>query len=661
MKFLGKPYMQLALFSTLVLFSLLASSTSAALAAKGPPHKTRKLEKGVVTLAKGHTRPLVQPRNAPKLVTVAAPQTNDPVDLRVLVISADGTEANLPAIRQALDYLGTPYNVYIALQTPGGLTPDMLFNGDHGFYEGIILTTGNLSYYNGSTWLSALTQQEWQNLWTYEATFKIRQVSWYTYPTADFGFQPPTAGIDTTTNPLSIRYTANGASLFPYANTANPLTIQYAWTYLAQPLSDGQTTSLLTDAQGNALVALRTYPDGRQNLALTFDSNPNLLHSVVLSYGVINWVTNGLFLGARHTYLAAQVDDLFLDNDIWRPTTPCGTPVEQTGAIYRITGSDFQTVVNWQQSKRVQPTTQGLTLSLAFNGVGTTGIYSPDTLTPLAGNVQGQFYWLNHTYDHLNLDAVDYATATQQIQQNNTVAATTLRLTHYSTANMVTPDVSGLTNAQFLQAAHDSGIRYLVSDTSLPGYNNPSPNAGIYNSLQPSILMIPRRPTNLFYNVSTPQEWGAEYNCLYASFWGRNLTYQEILDQESQVILFYLLRGDLDPLMFHQANLRAYSGNRTLLGDLLDLTFQKYNRLFTLPITSLTMDSLGQQMAARMQYNTAGATASIVPGQTITLTAQRAATIPVTGLRSPDAEFFGGQYISYITLSAGQSVTLPLQ
>ncbi len=35
-------------------------------------------------------------------------------DLRVLVIASDGEEKTLPAIRQALNYLGVPYAVYVA-------------------------------------------------------------------------------------------------------------------------------------------------------------------------------------------------------------------------------------------------------------------------------------------------------------------------------------------------------------------------------------------------------------------------------------------------------------------------------------------------------------------------------------------------------------------
>ena len=41
---------------------------------------------------------------------------------------------------------------------------------------------------------------------------------------------------------------------------------------------------------------------------------------------------------------------------------------------------------------------------------------------------------------------------------------------------------------------------------------------------QPGVFVIPRRANNLFFNVATPAEWAAEYNCHYNSYWGRNLT-----------------------------------------------------------------------------------------------------------------------------------------
>jgi hypothetical protein len=319
----------------------------------------------------------------------------------------------------------------------------------------------------------------------------------------------------------------------------------------------------------------------------------------------------------------------------------------------------LQAVINWQGAIQGQPSLQDFRLDMMFNGEGTTGIYNPDTLTPKAQANQMVFKWTNHTFSHPYLDNTSYNTTYSEITQNNQIAQQ-LGFTTFSIQNLITPNVSGLNNPNAMQAAFDAGVRYLVSDTSVAGGNNPSPNAGMYNQHEPGILQIPRRPNNLFYNVTNPEQWRQEYNCLYNSFWGRDLTYQEILDNESNVLLHYVLTGDMDPWMFHETNLRAYDGTHTLLGDLIDQISSKYNEVLILPISSPTLDSLGTQMASRMKYNTAGVTASMVPGQSITITSQGQAVVPVTGLQTAGAESYGGQWISHVSLNAGQSVTISL-
>ena len=76
-------------------------------------------------------------------------------------------------------------------------------------------------------------------------------------------------------------------------------------------------TPLITTANGYVIASTNTYPDGRENLAVTVANNPNLVHSQVLSYGLVNWVTRGVFIGERHVNLGVQVDDLFIDSDMW--------------------------------------------------------------------------------------------------------------------------------------------------------------------------------------------------------------------------------------------------------------------------------------------------------------------------------------------------------
>ncbi len=586
------------------------------------------------------------------------------VDLKILIITTDPTDTNtaLPAIKQALDYQGTPYTVFTASPRPSDPTTDrlapMLSSGCHGNFEGIILGNGDVAYNDPTAgWVSALTNNEWQSLYTYERTYGIRQATWYTFPSSQYGFNPPSSSGDTTANPISAQYNGASGPVFGlYANTANPLTIQNVWAYKATPL-DGNTSPLLSDSSGNALVAIRSYSDGTQNLAMTFDGNPNVIHTEVLAYGVVNWVANGLFLGERHIFMTPQEDDILIDDHVWAEGTACGTNPESTPVTYRISGNDLQAFINWQTGVQSQATTHGFKLAHAFVGEGTTG-YSPDTLTPAIQANQAKFNWINHTLNHTNLDNTNYNTTMSEITQNDQVAQQ-MGFASYTIKNLITPDVSGLNNANAMQAAYDAGVRYVVSDTSIASGNNPAPNIGIYNQYQHGILEIPRHPDNLFYNVSNPEQWLEEYNCFYNSFYGRNLTYPEILNNESNVLLHYVMIGDMDPWMFHQTNLRAYDGSHALLGDLFDQILTKYDALFVLPVQDPTMDNLGVQIANRMAYSSAGVTASIVPGQSITITSQGNAVVPVTGLNGSGAENYGGQFISHVSMSAGQTVTIP--
>ena len=587
-----------------------------------------------------------------------------PRQMKILLIAADGNETDYAALRAWLDKLGVPYDVLIAAQTP--LTAGMLSDGSSvGYYQGIVLTTGNLTYFDVGTgqWQSAFTDAEWTALWNYERDFGVRQVTSYTYPAG----APDSYGLslvgyqDTTTTPLQATLTNAGRQVFPYLNPATPVTFRNAWVYLATVANPATTAPLLVTPSGYAIASVTHYPDGRENLAVTAANNPYLLHSELLSYGLINWVTKGVFIGQRHVNLDVQVDDLLIDDDIWDPAAN----LDLTGLTYRMTGTDFTNVIAWQNRTRASdPTLANVRLELAFNGEGASGIYSPDTLTPAVVASRGAFNWISHTYSHQNLDSVTYTVARRELVRNDR-AATQLGLSPYNKDAMVQPDISGLGNPQFLQAAKDFGIKYLISDTSRPGGANPTPNAGFYTTSQPSILVVPRRPTNLFYNLATPAQFVDEYNYLYGpggpwAFWPRDLTYSEIVGHESDNLLSYLLTWDLDPLMFHQPNLAAYDRSHSLLGDLLDATFAKYRAAYNLPIRNLTEHDAGLQMAQRMSFNTSGASGTLVPCASVSLTTTTTAAIPLTGVTAGTTEQYGGQPLSSVQVVANTPTTIPL-
>ena len=588
--------------------------------------------------------------------TVSAVQSTCGIDLKLLVMSADAKEADLPAIQRTLDYLGTPYDLVVAAQEPA-MTPGRLSNGCHGFYRGIIFTTGDLVYQVADgTYQTAFEPGEQAALDAYAAQFGARELIWYSgWTSPAMGFNWPSGALDTTLAPLQARFTRDGAAVFARVNTSNPITIANAYTYLTTAF-DLATVPLLMDGDGHVLGATRTFPDGRELLALTFDSNPYLRHNLVLGYDLVNWVMKGLFLGERHAYMSPQVDDLFLANQMWSADTPCETPVDRTSSDYRMRARDYAALIAWQTQLQRQPQTSGVKITWAFNGWGASGVYAADDLTTIVTRNASLFYFVSHTWDHESWETMSSSDVAEELRLNSWMGKK-LKLGADPTT-LVTPDVSGLKNPDGMRTAYALGVRYVVTDTSQPGYSNPTPNTGLWNPLAAGLFMIPRYPTNMYFNVSTPAEWVAEYNCVYRSYWGRDFTYQDVLDNISDTWLSYLLNGDLNPLMFHQPNTRSYDGTHSLLGDLINLTAAKYRRLVRFPILSPTMRTVGDRMIARERYNAAGVTATLVPDIGLVLSAHRDAVAPITGLKIHGAESYAGQSIAYVTLAAGQTKTV---
>ena len=559
-----------------------------------------------------------------------------PVDARVLVITANGTDAAFGAIAGVLGTLGTPYDVLNAT-TGAPLTADTLATGDHGRYHAIFLDVGDLGV--GGT--SAFSADEWATLAAYEAKFGVRRVALYATPTPDYGLTS-TGSIDPMKSPIIAHCTDAGAAVFVGTSClASPITIDLGWAYPAAA-ADGATVPIITDAAGHVYAATRTYPDGREALALTFAQASYALFTLQLGYGLVNWATRGLFVGERHVYLSPQLDDLFLSSTIY----------PEAGATYRITDGDLQALADWQAGERANPLFAALRLAWACNAQGSG---ASDPLTQRAQALGSTFSWISHTWDHADLTDIGYAAALTEFTRNDQTLRA-LGLMPYATINAVTPGITGLDNIHAMQAAYDTGIRYLVSDTSVAGEDNPTPNAGFWNALVSGILEIPRIPTNLDYDVSQPAEWLASYKARVAAIG----SYADIISSESRTLVGYMVSGNNDPLMFHQANTRQFAPGHSLLTDLLGATLDRYQALSTVPILSPTQDELAQRVMDRMTFNASGVAATIVPGASLTVQVTNAAKVPVTGLCTPGAESYGGQQISWLALGAGETATVSL-
>ena len=310
----------------------------------------------------------------------------------------------------------------------------------------------------------------------------------------------------------------------------------------------------------------------------------------------------------------AQVDDFFIDDSEWIPGTPCTDPVthdrtppdSSTLPVFRIDATnDMAALVSWQKQKQADPLLTQFELTLAFNGVGTTGDtgwtglpksgVANDNLVANLSSYQQYFHWISHTFNHpttLNglcqsnpsnlptcgdiyntppTDNIDLEVLTNLYTANGTGVnldtdptdlVTPLYFTDFNASNMVTPGVTGLNDPYVPVYLYNDGIRYVVTDTSVIGQPNngpnPSPNVGIVNSYAPGIYEVPRHPNDIFYNAANWADDQAEFSCIYnnpviAPF----NTYDagQILDYTSSTFVSNMLMGDMDPQMFHQPDL----------------------------------------------------------------------------------------------------------
>jgi len=92
---------------------------------------------------------------------------------------------------------------------------------------------------------------------------------------------------------------------------------------------------------------------------------------------------------------------------------------------------------------------------------------------------------------------------------------------------MVTPGISGLFNPNALRALKDGGIKYVVGDNSVTALQASNPYHGIQTTAAvngyESVYIVPRFPTDIYYDTPNPTVNAQEYNYRYKSYWGRNL------------------------------------------------------------------------------------------------------------------------------------------
>ncbi|HLM65526.1 MAG TPA: hypothetical protein VK306_14610 [Acidimicrobiales bacterium] len=613
------------------------------------------------------------------------------VDLKVLVVSTGprAADAGLELMARTMDQYGVPYDVMDSSAVE--LTEATLRDGDRGRYNGVILTSADLYTPSGS----GFTLEEWQRLHTYERDFGVREsvVSGFpaTDPALDLDYGMGAVGaLDTSTGHWVAP--AGTGRLFSYVNTTNTLAIpEYSVWGTARGAggpSPAVTPLLVDDGDpSHVLVSQLTYADGREVLLSTIGNSWYRLHSNVLAYQFLDFATKGLFIGGRTVSLATHADDLFLADDLWDPATHT-TDIDQQ---YRIGSEDVENLVAAQQAMRTEhPLLGDWKVIHAYNGVGAGApgnpSAGPDPLTDSIVAHKDEFGWINHTYRALQMDRLcpdpdepqpaecprtDYQTAYDDIARNRTVW-TNLALPDYEPGltyllsdshaglhdrNGTEEDASDDTpypegrNTDFLQAAYDLGVRYIASDSSRPNQDLEQRVPGFTD-----LYLLPRYPTNVYVNATTPDVNTDEYNWIYHDRYvaqGQDpctipgaicttKSYEQVLEYEADTTVTHMLSGKAWPHYFHQTNLRDYGSGRTLLIDWVDAVMTRYDALFTLPVKTPLAYELGPDARDRIVTAEQHVRGSVDLGTgEVTLVADGPARPRVTGLAG--GEVYGGQ------------------
>lgn len=636
------------------------------------------------------------------------------VGMKLLIISAAGGDAdpNLAGITYFAREIGVPYDVMIAKDTPL-TTASLLDASGDGKYQGIILSDKSLVFNNNGVFESAFNDAEWNILWQYMREFGVRQVAMSGFPGAspeDYGLRS-IDGLETGDTVIA-KLTDQGSTIFESLKADADIPITGSFTYQAEfcgaacPDVTATTTPLLTHATtGNILAALSTTDDGRQIMTFTMNHNSFLRHTGLLAYDIINWVTDGIFIGERRMYYTLDIDDHYLASAVWNPATNSVFPTSGEGSqTFRLSATDLYAARDGVLDLRSRFNSPNFNYIQVFNAdkadpTATVNCADNATLSEATLCVKDFFPWVSHTFTHAEMDFLTYNQSLAEFEQNIDFGEANL---NFDRQFLVTGKHSGLgwyaiadapagatcevdqvpgdpfcqfgleaSNTDMLRAAEDLGIKYLAANRGWDTHVAECDTCLITHPLNSNIKLVPRWPTNIFFNTSTPEENTSEFNYLYGpggivtdafgnSFFDRALTAQEILDFEADIGLRHILSTSPYPHFIHQGNLREYSPGRSLAYDLSEAIMKEYSQYFSLPLVSQTWAEMTDTLEKRTSFFNAGASGKIdILTKAVTITSANGGTVFVTGVNAANATTFTyGNVVSELELTANQTVTL---
>jgi hypothetical protein len=453
-----------------------------------------------------------------------------------------------------------------------------------------------------------------------------------------------------------------------------------------------------------------------------------------LQHAHIHWMTRGVFLGKRKVHLSAQIDDVQLETELFYPA----------GQIFKISTADLEGHVAWQKDLNSRlPEGSDFWLEFAHNGNGdieaattpdgSNGVCNPDYAvwydeapdTPLEFKkvpgtgvdqwpVEFQEYgwsltcaqrdpfavWfqnpenlnafghLSHTFTHLALNNATYKDAEREIQFNQAwfKQMGIDKAARWSANGLVPPAITGLHNADVINAWLANGIKNVVGDNTRPVLRSTESQfwpliSTVEGNGADGLTIVPRYATTIYFNCDTAECTTREW--IQTS--GGSGDFQNLLAQAKSENSRYLFGLHADPYMFHQANMRqadqpeitvgSKTGKFSIVSAWVEVVAQEITRLTNWPITTLKHDDIAKYFTDRMALDKCKPTLSFgyaADGKSITSVTVGAngntcsVPVPVT---IPSGSLSGGSVVAdqvgaeppiqWVTLS-GSPVTLSL-
>lgn len=605
------------------------------------------MRRSVRTAALSTTSALLLAFATPAAQAAAAPAPR--IDLRVLVVD-DGGPATA-AITAELDGSGTPYTLLDLHRTnrpviDAGFLADTVGGRPRAKYQAVVLPNDN-PFGAGSPEMAALA--------SYEKSFAIPQVDAYTYARPEVGLDyPVNGGYSGSLDGARAEVTAAGkAGPFGYLDGSVPFednspSVGESYAHVARPAAGADFTSYvdapLPGSQQRGSIVGEYRHDGRRELVVTFVYNQHQQQFRLLARGIVNWLTQGVQIGAARNYFAVHVDDVFGADDRWDSVLNCTpgdvdcAPGQGEPDPIRMTADDAQYAAQWSATK-------GFTLDMVYNGGGSE-LFKEEHggSDPLAQQLTADkdaYRWVNHTYNHPFLGCVQDVTVVPWVCAKNADGST--KYVSRSTISaqiadnrswgrraglplrndeLVTGEHSGLRilpqqpddNPNLAPALADNAVAWLGSDNSR---DRAQRRVG-------SALTVPRYPMNVFYNAGRTAEQIDEYNWIYtrAADGGSGICetaanstcLAEPLDTvtgyadyvvplEARIGLGHAMANDPRPHFIHQSNLAEDRIAYPVLNRIID----DYAALYadSTPLVNLRQRDIGAELRDRAAWNTA--------------------------------------------------------